>query len=115
MFLILLMLFCYFLHNMCNEKGVSPWSYLAGFVTGWVLVFLAASAIIVFIYGRNVINHPDLQNELRPFTAFILLFHFILFIFFRQKIAHLPDYTEDDDDSHLPPPSSGKKDLSYFR
>jgi hypothetical protein len=99
---------------MCHEKGVSPWNYIAGFVTGWLLVFFVASAVIVFIYGRDVVNHPDLQKDFLPFYPFILLFHFLLFIFFRQKIAHLPDYNEDDDDTHFPP-SDEKKDLSYFR
>lgn len=117
MFLFLLVAFCSVLHNMCAEKGISPWSYITGFVTGFFLVLFATSALVVMIYGPNIVNDPDAAKKLLLFSPFAMLFHFLLFIFFRRKIARIPDFNDDEDDNdHLPPPSDReKKDFSYFR
>ena len=113
-FLLLLVAFCYVLHKMCEEKGISPWNYLMGFVGGFILVLFATSAAIMFFYGPNIINDPDAAKKIMAFTPFAMLFHFLLFIFFRRKISRV-DTFNDEDDTHTPPPSDGKKDLSYFR
>ena len=114
-FPVLLVVFCYVLHRMCTEKGVSPWSYLTGFITGFLLIIMATWSIINFLFGRNAINDPEMQKTILALWPFAMLFHFLLFVFFRRKISRIPDYPDDKDDSHTPPPSSGKKDLSYFR
>src|SRR5438105_4908945 len=114
-FLILLVAFCYVLHKMCAEKGISPWSYLTGFVTGFILVLFATSAAIVYFYGQNVINDPEVSKKVMVFAPFALMFHFLLFIFFRHKIARIPDFHDEDEEKHIPPPANGKGDFSYFR
>jgi hypothetical protein len=100
---------------MCAEKGISPWSYLLGFITGFFLVLFATSAAIIFVYGSNVMSDPDAMKKIASFSPFAMMFHFLLFIFFRHKISRIPDYNDEDDETHLPPPASGNKDLSYFR
>ena len=114
-FLLLLVGFCYVLHKMCAEKGISPVNYLVGFVTGFFIVLLGVAVAIACIYGPNIMNDPDANKKILAFTPFALLFHFLLFIFFRRKIAKVADF-HDEDDNHTPnPPTGEKKDLSYFR
>ena len=111
---IMLVTFCYFLHKMCVDKGISPWGYVGGFVGGFFLIILLAAVGIVFFYGPHVMKDADSYKEVESLIPFAMMFHFLLFLFFRRKIERLPDYNEDDDDNHLPP-NDGKKDLSYFR
>ena len=113
-FPIILVLFSYFLHKMCVEKGVSPWGYLAGFVSGFVLILLVAYAGCVYFYGPNVLHDPEAQKKIESMTPFAMMFQFLLFILFRRRIENIPDYHDEDDDNNLPP-DGGKKDLSYFR
>ena|SRR5579862_7388804 len=124
-FLIMLVLFCYMIHKACEDQGISPWNYLAGYVTGWFVILLLTSIAIVILYGQNIIHDPDAQKKILIFTPFTLLFHFLLFVFFRHRIASVgnPDYLEgmdsddhyeNDDEGHNEPPKP-KKDLSYFR
>ncbi len=113
-FPIILVLFCYFLHKMCMEKGISPWGYLGGFVGGFVLILLAAYAGCVYFYGPNLMHDPEAQKKIESMTPFAMMFQFLLFIFFRNRIDNIPDYHDEDDDNN-PPSDGGKKDLSYFR
>ncbi|MDB5284626.1 MAG: hypothetical protein JWO06_3701 [Bacteroidota bacterium] len=114
-FLLLLVGFCYVLHKMCAEKGISPWSYLIGFVTGFFLILFLTSAAIVFFYGPNILNDPEAGKEIMSFTLPAILFQFMLFLFFRRKISRISDYHDEDDETHTPPSDGTKKDLSYFR
>ncbi len=115
-FLLLLVFFCFMLHKMCDERGISPWSYLTGFVAGFVLILFLTSAAIVYLYGQNVLNDPDLQKKIIFFTPVALVCDLLLFLFMRRKISKVGVYHDDDDDSNMPPPPSNeKKDLSYFR
>ena len=111
----ILVLFCYFLHKMAVDKGLSPWGYIGGFITGFFLIIFSTAAAIVFFYGRNVLHSPDAQKEIESFMPFAMLFDFLLFLFFRWRIERIPDYNDDDDDHHMPPNDGEKKDLSYFR
>ena len=110
----ILILFSFFLHKMAVEKGISTWGYLGGFIAGFFLIILATVAAIIFFYGTHVLNDPDAAREVQSLTPFTMLFHFLLFLFFRRKIERMPDYHDEDDDNNLPP-NDGKKDLSYFR
>ena len=101
------------LHRMSVAKRVSPWPYVLNFVA----IFSLSSFLLVFFLYRFMGFTGNIQewgNTLKPYTSFILLFEFMLFIFFRQKIVRLPDYHDGEDDSNLSA-SGGKKDLSYFR
>ena len=113
-FLILLVVLSYVLHKMCVDRGISPWKHLIGFVTGFFLVLFATSFAIVMFYGQDVLNDPDVEKKVMAFAPFAMLFQFLLFVFFRIKIARvrLPD---NEDDEPTLPTDSGKKDLSYFR
>ena len=110
----ILILFSYFLHKMAVEKGLSPWGYLGGFVAGFFVVIFASVAAIIFFYGVHVLGDADAQKEVNSITPFTMLFHFLLFLYFRRRIERIPDYNDEDDDNNLPP-NDGKKDLSYFR
>ena len=110
----ILVLFSYFLHKMAVEKGVSPWGYLGGFIAGFFLIIFASVAAIIFFYGTHVLSDADAQKEVQSITPFTMLFHFLLFLYFRRRIESIPDYNDEDDDNNLPP-NDGKKDLSYFR
>jgi hypothetical protein len=112
-FPIILVLFCYFLHKMCIEKEVSPWGYLGGFVTGFLLIIGAAYAGCLYFYGVNLMHDPDAQKKMETMAPFAMMFQFLLFIFFRKRIENIPDYHDEDDDNS--PTEGGKKDLSYFR
>ncbi|HWB65163.1 MAG TPA: hypothetical protein VG603_16730 [Chitinophagales bacterium] len=118
-FMLLLVGCSYLLHRMCDERGISPWRYLAGFVGGFFLILFGTSLAIVIVYGQNILKDPDMQRKIMMFTPVALGLHFLLFLFVRRKIERIPVYgREEDDDSHLPPPPpppSEKKDLSYFR
>lgn len=114
-FLILLVVFCYVLHKMCVERGISPWKHLIGFVTGFFLILFATSFAVVFVYGQNVINDPDVAKKVMAFAPFAMLFHFLLFIFFRKKIARVAIHEDEDDEPTQPTDGGNKKDLSYFR
>ena len=113
-FLILLVVFCFVLHKMCVERGISPWNHLIGFVTGFFLILFATSFTIVVVYGQNIISDPDVEKKVMLFAPFAMLFHFLLFIFFRMKISRVPLHKDEDDEPHHPT-DSGKKDFSYFR
>jgi len=113
-FPITLVFFCYFLHKMCAEKGISPWNYLAGFVTGFFIIILAVWGISVYFFGPNFLHDADAHKKIESMSPFAMMFQFLLFLFFRRKIERLPDYHDEDDDNNLPP-NGGKKDLSYFR
>lgn len=116
-FVILLLVFCYVIHSMCNERGLSPWGYLAAFIAGYFLVFFGTSIAVIVAYGPNIINDPDAEKKVMNFIPFIFLFHGLLFFLFWRKLSRIKTYgDEDDDNTHLPPPpSKDKKDLSYFR
>jgi hypothetical protein len=115
-FVTLLLIFCYILHNMCAERGLSPWSYLGGFIAGYFFGFLGTSIAIVLTYGPTIINDPDVEKKVMNFIPFTFIYHFLLFVFFWHKISKVEVYHDEDDDVHLPPPpSKEKKDLSYFR
>lgn len=111
----ILVVFCYFLHKLAVEKGVSPWAYIGGFVTGFFVIIVATAVAVIFFYGRHVLNDADAQKEVESLTPFTLLFDFLLFLFFRWRLDRIPDYGDDDDDNNLPPNDGDKKDLSYFR
>jgi hypothetical protein len=117
LFLTMLVLFCYMIHKLCEERGLAPWNYLAGYITGWFVVLLVTSIAIVVVYGQNIIHDPDAAKKILIFTPFTLLFHFLLFIFFRHRITSItaPEYIEHDDDMPSNGPPKEKKDLSYFR
>jgi hypothetical protein len=110
----ILVLFSFFLHKMATEKGVSPWGYLVGFISGFFVIIFATIAAIIFFYGIHVLADADAQKEVQSLTPFTMLFDFLLFLYFRRRIDRLPDYHDEDDDNNLPP-NGGKKDLSYFR
>ena len=114
-FPIILVLFSYYLHKMCVEKGISPWNYLAGFVTGFVLIILAAWGVSVYFFGPNFLHDLDAQKEIESMSPFAMMFQFLLFLFFRRRIERMPDLHDEDDDHNLPNDGNGKKDLSYFR
>ncbi len=110
--ILILVILSWQLHRMAIAKGVSPWPYVVNFVSlflGTMLLFVTTAFLITGVktdleeWGKLVL----------PFTPFILLFQIALFIFFRKKISRLADYKEADDSGT--PPSSNKKDLSYFR
>ncbi len=114
-FLLLLVGFSYVIHKMCSERGISPWSYLVGFVSGFFLILFATSAALVLMYGQNVINDPEVETKVMAMAPFAMLFQFLLFVFFRVKIGRTRINKKDDEDTPPPPPAKEKKDLSYFR
>jgi hypothetical protein len=114
-FILLLVLGCYILHNMCVERGISAWRYLMGFVAGFFLIIIAAAGALVYVYGPNVASDPDIQKKVVIFTGFAAVSHVLLFLFFHYKISRLPNYPDDEDDHRSPPSNGEKKDLSYFR
>lgn len=116
-FIILLLIFCYVIHTMCADRGLSPWGYLATFLGGYFLVFFGTWAAVVIKYGQNIISDPDIEKKLTGFIPYILISHFLLFFLFWFRLSRIKVYHQDeDDDSHLPPtPPNDKKDLSYFR
>jgi hypothetical protein len=99
---------------MCVERGIPAAKYLAGFIAGFFLVLFVTSFVIVMVYGQNIINDPDVQSKVALFSPFAMMFHFLLFIFFRLKISRAKTPQPPNEDEPLPP-SSEKKDLSYFR
>ncbi len=113
-FLILLVVFSYVIHKMCADRGISPFKHLIGFITGFFLILFATSFALVMVYGQNVINDPEVEKKVMLFAPFAMMFQFLLFVFFRLKIARAPIHRNDDDEpTH---PSDGeKKDFSYFR
>lgn len=113
-FLILLVVFCYVIHKMCVDRGVSPYKHLIGFITGFFLILFATSFALVMVYGQNILNDPEVGKKVQLFAPFAMMFQFLLFVFFRIKIARVPIERHEDDEPKTP--SGGeKKDLSYFR
>jgi hypothetical protein len=113
-FIILLVGFSYMIHKMCSERGISPVNHLIGFITGFFLILFATSLALVLVYGQNVINDPEVESKVLQFAPFAYMFQFLLFVFFRLKIARIP-LQDNDDDEPTPPKNGEKKDLSYFR
>jgi hypothetical protein len=116
-FVISLLIFCYVIHSMCDERGVSPWAYLATFIAGYFLVFFGTSVAVIITYGPNIIHDPDMEKKVMNFVPFIFVFHFLLFYLFWRRLSRIKPYSDEDDDNQLPPPPppGNKKDLSYFR
>ena len=115
-FPITLVLFSYFIHKLCVEKEISPWGYLGGFVSGFVLIIAAALGACLFFFGPNVMHDPEALKKLESMTPFALMFQFLLFLYFRRRIERIP-FQDEDDDSNVPPTGGGRegKDFSYFR
>lgn len=113
-FLILLVVFCYVIHKMCADRGISPWNHLIGFVTGFFLILFATSFALVMVYGQNIINDPEVEKKVMLFAPFAMMFQFLLFVFFRIKIARVRIHSKEDDEPTLPKDGE-KKDFSYFR
>jgi len=111
----ILVICCFFLHKMSVEKGISPWNYLAGFISGFFLIIMAAWGVTVYFFGPNFMHDADAQKKIESMTPFAMMFQFLLFLFFRRKIDRLPDLHDEDDDNNLPNDGKEKKDLSYFR
>ena len=111
----ILLFFCFYLHKMAVEKGVSPWAYVGGFVGGFFAIIVATAFAIIFFYGKHVLSDADAVKEVESFTPFTMMFDFLLFLFFRWKLDRIPDYGDDDDDNNPPQNDGEKKDLSYFR
>jgi len=98
------------------EREISPWAYLGGFFSGFVLIILAALGACLFFFGPNVMRDPEALKKLESVTPFALMFQFLLFLYFRRRIERVP-FHDEDDDNNTPSNGGGRagKDFSYFR
>lgn len=112
--LALLLFFSFHLHQLAERKGLPPWNAVIRFVLAYFAVLIIFSIWIIAFYGGTVFTNPDLLKEIAPFLPIVFGVEISLFLFFRYRLAKLPDYEnrEDDDTDSAP---KEEKDLSYFR
>jgi p-aminobenzoyl-glutamate transporter AbgT len=119
--LVLLTIFSYAIYRMAQSYNITPWKWITRYVVVFFMSLFAISALIVGIYGQNMMKDNALaQKVIFSLEPFIMLYQFVLFFFFRNRIeryVHLLDQVDKhDNDTKLPdPPAKDQKDFSYFR
>ena len=116
--IVLGVLFCYQLHRMATEKGLSPTPYILNYLAIFFFVIITFACIFSAVYGSNALIEEEGFKAAMMFQPFAILFEFFLFISLRKRIqkAKLKHDGEDDFTPPAPPDSKPpKKDLSYFR
>lgn len=119
--LVLLAIFSYAIYRMAWGYNITPWKWITRYVIVFFTSLFAISALIAGIYGQSMVKDNALaQKVILSLEPFIMLYQFVLFFFFRNRIeryVHLLDQVEkQDNDTKLPdPPAKDQKDLSYFR
>ena len=116
--IVLVVLFCYQLHRMASEKGLSPTPYILNYLAIFFFVIITFGCIFLSVYGSNALKDEEGIKAAMMFEPFAILFEFFLFIYFRKRIQKARAQEDDNDDFTPPTPPSNKppkKDLSYFR
>lgn len=114
--LILVILFCYQLHRMANQRGLSPMPYVLNYLAVFLLTMIGAAVLFLNFFGADALKDEQGIKVALAFEPFAIAFEIFLFIYFRKKIQKAPINTGNDNDfSPPPPPEKEKKDLSYFR
>lgn len=110
---------------MALEKGLSAWRWVTNFLSGYFVFGILISFALVFVYGKDAFQDINkIQDVLKNWTPFVLLFLVVWFMFLRSRILKQKDVDNDsfnDNDQYFPhldkdkEQKPEKKDLSYFR
>lgn len=111
--LILVILFCYQLHKMASQRGLSPMPYVLNYLAVFFLTMIGAAVLFLNFFGADALKDEQGIKVAMAFEPFAIAFEIFLFIYFRKKIQKAN--TDNRSDNPPPPPSEEKKDLSYFR
>lgn len=123
--LVLIVLFAWRIYHMALEKGLSAWRWVTNFLSGYFAFGILISVALVVVYGKDAFQDINkIQDVLKNWTPFVLLFLVLWFMFLRSRILKQKDVDNDtfnDNDQYFPDlekekePKPEKKDLSYFR
>lgn len=114
--LLLAALFCYQLHRMAREKGISPWPFVLNYLGIFFMTIFALIICITSVFGVNIFQGEQQVKTLMSVAPFTILFEVFLFIYFRKRIQKTTPGGDNNNDYTPPsPPTKEKKDLSYFR
>lgn len=113
--LVLVLIFCYQLHRMANERGLSGLPYILNYLAGFFLLAIIIGFTAMYIFGPDLLQNEEAMNKALALEPFAVLFEVLLFIYLRNKIRKTPVRYEEDDTPEPPTPPREKKDLSYFR
>lgn len=123
--LVLIVLFAWRIYRMALEKGLSAWRWVTNFLSGYFVFGILISFALVFVYGKDAFQDMNkIQDVLKNWTPFVLLFLVVWFMFLRSRILKQKDVDNDsfnDNDQYFPDLDKDKeqkpekKDLSYFR
>ena len=114
--IVLVIIFCYQLNRMANERGISPWPYVLNYVAAFFLMIFSFGFIFLNIFGMDALKNEEAVKSAMMFEPFAIMFEVFLFIYFRKRIQKASSSTDRDNDfTPPPPPEKPKKDLSYFR
>ncbi len=121
--IILLMIFSYALYRMAQSYNITPWKWIIRYVATFFGSVMIICAIVIGIYGQNMVKDmPAMEKLSLTMEPFILLYQFVLFFFFRNRIiryVHILDQIDKTDNNNMPnpptTPTKEQKDFSYFR
>ena len=114
--IVLVILFCYQLHRMARERGISPWPYVLNYVAAFFIMMFSFAFIFLNFFGMDALKDEQGIKTAMMFEPFAIMFEVFLFIYFRKRIQKSPISSNHDNDFNPPsPPTKEKKDLSYFR
>jgi hypothetical protein len=113
--IVLVLIFCYQLHRLAHNKGLSPWPYLMNYLAGFFLMAVVIGYTAMALFGKDLLQDEEAMKKALALEPFAVLFEVLLFLYLRNRIAKAKVVYEDDDTDDTPPPPGDKKDLSYFR
>ncbi len=115
--IVLVILFCYQLHRMARERGISPWPYVLNYLAAFFLMMFSFAFIFLNFFGMDALKDEQGIKSAMMFEPFAIMFEVFLFIYFRKRIQKAVASNNDNNDFNPPsePPKKEKKDLSYFR
>lgn len=113
--LVLVLIFCYQLHRMANERGLSGLPYILNYLAGFFLLVIIVVFTAMYLFGPDLLKNEEDMKKALALEPFAVLFEVLLFIYLRNLIRKAQVVYEEDDTPEPPSPPKEKKDLSYFR
>lgn len=115
--LIFVALFCYQLHRMARQRGLSPLPYILNYIAAFLLVVFLLAYTFISVFGKNALQTQDGIKAALYLEPVAVAFEIFLFLYFRRRIQKAVARNEDDFTPPTTPknPAPPKKDLSYFR
>ena len=118
----LLAIFSYALYRMAESYNITPWKWIIRYLGAYFASSFVLGAIIYYVYGDISKDLVTVEKLSKMFDPFILLYQFVLFFFFRNRIiryVHILDEIDKKNNNNMPNPPTApakeQKDFSYFR